>query len=101
MMTKCAHHLVNELKLLKPSLVVFHGVDARDHIRPEFAARDMDLKAVSTVEDRWGPVLYEAHGLGARVLFLYHPSRGYLNRQWKSVVVPALNYLRHLNLIPS
>jgi uracil-DNA glycosylase len=101
MMTKCAHHLVNELKLLKPSLVVFHGVDARDHIRPEFAARDMDLKAVSTVEDRWGPVLYEAHGLGARVLFLYHPSRGYLNRQWKSVVVPALNYLRHRNLIPS
>jgi hypothetical protein len=100
MKVNCAHHLMNELKLLKPGLVVFHGVDARWIMRPEFSASGLDLNAVRGVSDRYDSVLYESLTLGAHVLFLYHPSRGHLDKQWDTVVVPALDYLRGRNLIP-
>jgi uracil-DNA glycosylase len=101
MMVNCAHHLINELKLLKPGFVVFHGIKARGIIRPEFAACGLDLNAIGGVSDRHGPVLYESRALGAPVLFLYHPSRGWLDREWQSVVVPSLDYLRSQKRIPA
>jgi hypothetical protein len=100
MMVNCADHLVDELKLLKPGLVVFHGVNARWIIRPKFAARGLDLNAVSDVKDRHDCVLYESRALAAHVLFLYQPAFGHLEGQWDSVVVPALKLLRSRNCIP-
>jgi hypothetical protein len=99
MKRNCAHHLVAELMILRPKLVVFHGVDAEWSI-PQ-AIKPDKLNPVEEVPDHSSrPVLYEWQALRAHLLFLKHPSRGHLNRQWDRVVVPALNYLRARNLIP-
>jgi hypothetical protein len=100
MKQNCAHHLLDEIRIVKPDLIVFQGVDARFVVRPEFAACGLDLKAVGGICDRHGPVIYESKALGTRLLFLYHSAYGHLDRQWKSVVVPALDYLRDQNVIP-
>ena len=100
MKVNCAHHLANELKRLKPNLVVFHEASARGFIPSAFKACSVDLEAIEDVRDRVGPVLHKSDSLGAHVLFLRHPSRGWLDRQWGTVVVPALNYLRRKGLVP-
>lgn len=102
MMINCAHHLINELRLLRPRLVVFHGVRARwALIRPEVKSYGLNMNPVGGINDRYGSVLYEWQALGAHILFLYHPSRRWLDKQWDAVVVPALDYLRVRNLIPT
>jgi hypothetical protein len=101
MMKNCTHHLIDEVKLLKPKLVVFHGVNARWIIPDEFKARGFDLVALGDVKDEHGPVIYETPALGAHILFLKHSAYGNLAKQWEAVVVPALNCLRHRDLIPA
>lgn len=101
MKVNCAHHLADELlKRLKPDLVVFHGVGARWAVPREFEACGIDMKGVDGIPDQYGPVLYKSKNLDAYILFLNHPSRGWLDRQWDAVVVPALKHLRDRKLIP-
>jgi hypothetical protein len=83
MKTNCAQHLLHELKLLQPDLIIFHFADAPKIILPAIEARE-----IPTVS-----MLYE--WMDAHILFVKHPSYGWLDSQWDSVVVPALDYLRH------
>lgn len=101
MQVNCAHHLINELKLLNPHLVVFHGANARGVILPTLTTVGMYPTPINSRSDRHGPVLYDVKSIGSRFLFLNHPTRGWLNRQWNTVVVPNLKYLRGQKLIPS
>lgn len=101
MKENCAHHLADELKRLKPNLVVFHGVGARWAVSREFEACGIDMKGVDGIPDQYGPVLYKSKNPDAYILFLNHPSRGWLDRQWDAVVVPALRHLRDQDLIPA
>jgi len=105
MKANCAHHLASELKLLKPHLVVFHGAAARWVALPELQKCGLEIEPVEAVEpvtDQTGhPVLYECATLDAHMLFFNHPSRGWLDRQWDGVVVPALDHLRRRKLIPA
>jgi hypothetical protein len=101
MMENCAYHLIDEIKIFRPGLVVFHGVEARSIIIPKIKERDLHVIPVEGITDAHGPVLYKWPILGAHLLFLYHPTYGWLDAQWDRVVVPALNYLRFRNLIPA
>lgn len=100
MKLNCAHHLMRELRLLKPRLVVFHGVSARWIVLPELKSCGLDASAVGDISDRHGPVLYELPALGARLLFLYHTSRNWLAKQWEPIVVPAVQYMREKGIVP-
>jgi uracil-DNA glycosylase len=97
MWTNCARHLVAELKLLRPHVIVFHGAKARD----PFCAAVSDLRTIRPdIQDRRGPVLYQWQAADTYLLFLHHPSRNRLNMQWKPIVVPALDHLRRSGHIP-
>jgi hypothetical protein len=98
----CAHHLVAELRLLRPELVIFLGADARwavpNAIQPEV------LDAIEGIEDRNGqPALYNWPALNMHLLFLCHPSsrpRTLFDREWDKTGLAALDYLRARGLIP-
>lgn len=97
----CAHHLASELRILRPGLVVFHGAAARWAVPPVFKECGLGLEEVGNVSDNHGPVLFKSQKLRAHVLFLHHPSYGWLDRQWANIVEPALAYLREEKLIPN
>jgi hypothetical protein len=100
----CAHHLVEELKILRPGLVVFHGVDAgwsvRNAIKPDVLHA---IEPERIINRKGEPMLYEWPVLGAHLLFLYHPSsRGRVaDQEWDKTAVPALDYLRRNGHIPA
>ena len=96
----CAHHFASELRVLRPNLVVFHGAAARWAAPPVFEECGLELEAVVTTSETSVPVLFKSGHLDAYILFLHHPSRGWLDRQWANVVEPALAYLRGERLIP-
>jgi hypothetical protein len=98
MWANCAHHLVRELSVLRPNLAVFHGVKARWHV-PNAIGREF-LTPVDGEADLLKGILYEWSTLGAHVLFLPHPSRGWLDRAWDGVVLPAIKYMRDRGIIP-
>jgi hypothetical protein len=100
MKVNCAHHLMSEIRLLKPGLVVFHGAPARFFVIPELKSCDLDVSAVGDISDRHGPVLYESRALGAHLLFLYHPSHNHLAKQWEAIVIPAVRYMRENGIVP-
>jgi hypothetical protein len=95
MRVKCAYHLVAELKILRPELVIFHGAQIK---WPVTNAIGKELEQIEVAGI--GPVLYGWPVVGARLLFLHHPAHNALAGQWGAVVVPALDYLRAENLIP-
>ena len=101
MKTNCTHHLAAELKLLKPNVVVFQGVGARGVVIPILETCGVQTEAIEDVQDNYGPVLYRSTPSGTHFLFLYHPSHGWLDRQWDKVVEPALRYLRNEQVIPT
>lgn len=101
----CSRHLVNELNILKPDLVVFHGAPAKWSF--PLAIHDEGYKITPVLDgptdDSEFPVIQQlaAPNFGCIALFLAHPSRGHLERQWKPVVEQALEFLRSRNAIPS
>jgi hypothetical protein len=101
MYINCVHHLIAELQLLSPNLIVVQYVNARDVMRPALQKHGVDLEPVGEVSDRYGPVLFRSKMLKCHLLFLYHPAYNNLTRQWVPVVEPALNYLRTRQLIPA
>jgi hypothetical protein len=99
MKVNCVRHLVAELRILLPKMIIFHGIQSRWIVRPEFERVGVDLVAIEECADAYGPVLYRSTELGAHILFLYHPSRGWLDRQWPQVKT-WIGYLRGHTLIP-
>ncbi len=102
MWANCAHHLIDELVTLRPQLIVFHGVKARRFVPLAIDETEHGaLGPIRGIDDHHGTVLYEWPALSTHLLFLLHPSRGWLDRQWDTVAVPALNYLRAKGHIPA
>lgn len=101
MKMNCSHHLAAELKRLHPDLVVFHGIGARWFVIPEFKKLGIDMEPIAAIRDAYDFVIYRSDILKTHFLFLYHPSRGWLGRQWETVVVPALKHLRSEKIIPA
>lgn len=99
MKVNCARHLVAELRILRPQMIIFHGIQSRWVMRPEFERVGVDLVPIEECTDSYGPVLYRSAELGAHILFLYHPSRGWLDRQWPQVE-RWIGYLRERAFIP-
>lgn len=95
----CARHLLAELRILRPNVTVFHGIESRSIMRLEFERAGVDLFAIEECADTSGPALYRSAELGAHFLFLYHPSHGWLARQWK-LVEKWIGYLRERGLVP-
>lgn len=108
MYRNCSRHLIHEFDVLKPDVVVFHGAPARWAF--PLAAQDEGRKIspvlpgpFDTVDESEFPVLQRLSGgaFDCLLLFLAHPSRGHLARQWNKVVEPALTFLRAQGSIPS
>lgn len=60
------------------------------------------LEAFEGIADHHGRlVLYGWPVLGADLSFLNHPSYGWLDAQWDTIVVRALGYLRAKGCIPA
>lgn len=104
MKANCANHLVNELRILKPHLVIFHGVAAEwafpQSVRREGTELIPLSRADSTVPASCANKLFNWAERDCYVLFLHHPSRGCLGRQWQPIVLPCLEYLRQRKIIP-
>jgi hypothetical protein len=105
MFRNCPQHLVEELRELKPDIIVFHGADAKWAF--PLAVQSANGKLVPVVEgpidtDSF-PVIYELtlENIHCPVLYLPHPSHGHLGRKWESLMVPALQILRSRSLIPN
>ena len=96
----CSNHLIDEIKLLKLNLVVFHGLGSQNRFLGTLKERKFDAKPISSVTANYGEVLFDVRPLETILLFLAHPSYGHLKRQWETVVVPSLAYLREHGLIP-
>ena len=93
MMRNCAHHLLAELRLIRPRLAIFHGA----RLKPPF------LRALTTEGLHWSnlPIPQIPQGvaidileMGTLALFFHHPSRNCLANQWPGVVAPCLDYLQ-------
>jgi hypothetical protein len=101
MRRNCQRHLLTELETLKPGLVVFHFANARWDI---LESEGWNLtKLADATEDSYGAVIkvLKTPNLECPLLFLHHPARNGLEKQWRGVVEPALRFLRSRNLIPS
>jgi hypothetical protein len=99
MMSNCVTLLVEELEILRPTVVVTHGVGVRPHLELAVTSRGWKHKPVPG--DDTG-TLFEilGSGLTAHVCYLAHPSRGHLARQWSTIVEPALAHLRRTGEVP-
>jgi hypothetical protein len=96
----CSKHLVHELDVLRPNLVVFHGAPARwafpNAVEKEGRKRPEPVKGAPP-RISW----VVGDGFQYYALFLNHPARGGLQRQWETVVEGALKWLRSKGAIPT
>lgn len=105
MFNNCSEHFLSELEILKPNLIVFHGGDARWAFPQALQKRGFDSVPLADSPKQGDfSVVHELTGasLGSKcfILYLSHPSYGWLNRQWEPVVEPALKLLRSMSAIP-
>lgn len=93
MMRNCAHHLLAELRLIRPRLAIFHGA----RLKAPF------FRALTTEGLQWSnlPIPQIMPGLAIEILefgtlafFFHHPSRNCLSKQWPGIVAPCLDYLQ-------
>lgn len=102
MMGNCVGLLMEELEILHPTLVVFHGVGARRPFEAAIESRGWTHTSVPVPGDQTD-ALHGVVGPSIRihVLYLAHPARGHLARQWSAVVTPALALLRRMQRLPA
>jgi hypothetical protein len=80
--------------------VLFHGEGLREPFMRAVKARGWAHSSLA--QDSTGR-LHELVGpqIRAQVLYLAHPARGHLNRQWSTAVEPSLMRLRQLGRLPA
>lgn|SRR5574337_62521 len=101
MKKNCMTHLIAELRILHPQMIVFHGINSREPVIHAFNQSSIDLIAIKECSyDDGRPALYRSDDLGCHVLFLYHPARGWLERQWPQFQL-WISYLRDQGLVPN
>jgi hypothetical protein len=107
MYKNCSPHLLGELEVLKPTIIVFQAAPARAVIPNAVRERGWQLQPIAASPHYDGPEAFpvvqylRTPTFGSHVLFLNHPSRGNIERQWKPIIKPSLNLLRKLNAIPT
>jgi uracil-DNA glycosylase len=105
MFINCAQHLVSEIKVLRPNLIVFHAKYAQVVFPKALSEKGYRHEAVpNSPKDGYFPVINEVIAPDGEpkffALYLQHPSYGWLDAQWDSVVEPALELLRGKGVIP-
>jgi len=99
MRVNCARWLLEELELLKPTIIVFHDRHAQWVLKQAYESQGWTQTPFPG--DTTGLLHEVAKGpLRADVLYLHHPSRGWMDRQWEGAVEPALALLRTTERIP-
>lgn len=99
MRDNCSHHLIAELRILKPDIVVFHGAKARPIVLSSLM--NNGVKTTPLVHNHEGnAVLSHVPELKLHMVFLHHPSRYHMDRTWDRDAVPSLEYLRKEGVIP-
>ncbi len=101
MKVNCVHHLISEIRLLEPKLVVFHEAPARYFVLPALKSCSLDYDPIGDIRDAHGSVLYKSRALSTHLLFLYHSSRNNLAKQWEPIVVPVIRYMRENGIVPT
>jgi len=97
MRENCAYHLLAELTIARPNLIVLHGAAVHSAFLMAVKATSQDVQI-----SKFGNVqIVAADCLPGPALLLHHPSRGWLDRQWQSSVLPALELLRSQGHIPA
>jgi uracil-DNA glycosylase len=97
MRENCAYHLLAELTIARPNLIVLHGAAVHSAFLMAVKATSQDVQI-----SNFGNVqIVAAECLPGPALLLHHPSRGWLDRQWQSSVLPALELLRSQGHIPA
>ena len=101
---KCAEHLVSELSILKPNVLVFHAADARWSFPAAVEKNKWQLSSDKEAPKYRGGFsalqLLKADDFECHVLFLNFPGHGNLRKQWSSVVEPTIKTLRSQGVIP-
>lgn len=97
----CVNWLVEEINILEPTIIVFHGVAAKWAFPKAVADAGWSLTPIegSSCSD-----LFWLHGppRAAAVLFLHHPSASRPNQwpnNWPLVGEPALRFIRNSGLV--
>jgi hypothetical protein len=91
--------LLEEIELLRPTLIAFHDATAPEAIRAAYKQRGW--KETPFPGDGTGHLsCLKKNSLEADALYLNLPSRGMLARQWGKVVEPAPALLRSRGRIP-
>jgi hypothetical protein len=106
MLNNCSEHLLEELTVFRPTLVVFHGARLRAVFDRAVRKREGWSLSPQTMGPRNHGGELVVHRLttpvfDAHVLYLHHPSHNHLNNQWDAVVSPALELLRSSGAIPA
>ena len=100
MRTNCCNHLFAEIGLLRPDIVVVHGVSEQWHV-----LNHMQLHGIEHLDlgDRTGvpKVLYNAPKLDCHFVFLWHPAHNMMERIWASRAVPTLAHLTKTGITPA
>jgi uracil-DNA glycosylase len=98
MKMKCSNLLVEELEILNPTLIVFHGTDLRKFFSEAISSRRWELEKWDCQKQKH---LFKLNGptLKADVLFLAHPAYGWLERQWDGVL-KEIETLREAGKLP-
>jgi hypothetical protein len=105
MATHCSNYLLHEIMVAKPTLVVFFGNRCLV-VKATIIERGLSLEAVERdntgyeLKNRHGHLLFHLPELACHMLFLYHPSRSWLDKTWDRDVGPAIQYLRTQGVIP-
>lgn len=96
---KCSSHLINEIRLLEPNIIIFHGVRSKWAMLSELRHQNLRHVPVGPNSEH-REVLYWTADLNCHLIFLRHPSRGWLHRTWDRDAVPSLEHLKGLGIVP-
>ncbi|MCR1347044.1 uracil-DNA glycosylase family protein [Acidithiobacillus ferrooxidans] len=100
MKKNCVNHLIEELRILEPKLIIVHGSGSRVYIERGLSGSGNGLSTIDSDDKDLSEHLYRIEALSAHILFLPHPAHNWLNRVWGSVVLKAVDYLKSKQAIP-
>lgn len=104
--TNCWTHFKAEIQILEPTIMFFHGAGLRKSFL-QCLSHETHPPMVSPLFPELGQhchvVEWRYFTLPFKTILLFynHPAYGHFGRQWESHVLPVLQALREMSLIPS
>jgi hypothetical protein len=84
--------LLDEIRLIRPKVIIVHGKDNHEPLKRTFAG-NLHMtpdKPFGTL--KWGgPDSFSTY-----IAFFRHPSRGWLNKDWNSIIEPTISKIKAL-----